>query len=139
MKKTVWAPRWALVAMVVSAMLAAGCGDDGGDSPAADAAATVDASTATNALGVRCGPSLDPCPTGHTCVVQGVPGGDTMQGYCSPTCNTDPDCTTGYGGPGRATCFSNNECTIVCTDACPTDLSCLATGGPTSVCAVPMQ
>ena len=109
-----------------------------------DAATSVDASTSSNNLGTLCGGSEPDCPTNDVCVVQPVPMGSGMRGYCSPMCTAVAECTTGYAGPGSPTCFSMNQCTIVCTTPgattgeCPNGLTCLATGGPTNVCAVQM-
>ena len=129
-----------LVAIVGLAGLVAGasaCGDDDGGNGGGGGSA-VDAAPGS-ALGVRCGPGLSDCPDDHTCVVRNLPDGSDSQGYCSPACTDDIDCTAGYTGPGDPVCFSANECVIVCTDAqlCPTGLTCLATGGPTDVCGVP--
>ncbi len=137
---------------VLALSLTAACGDeDPSPTPDAASAVTADAAAGTadaatggpdampsgdNALGVRCGPGNPECPADHTCVIQGIPGGSQMQGYCSPICNDNADCTDGYDGPGTALCFVANECSISCTDACPEGLECLSTGGPTFVCAV---
>lgn len=118
---------WNAALVALSLAVATGCGGDDG--------MTGDGG---NALGVRCGPDQPDCPADHTCVVQPVPDGSGMQGYCSPVCVDDVDCTEGYAGPGDPVCFSNDECTIVCSDMCPEGLTCLPTGGPTDVCAVEM-
>jgi hypothetical protein len=75
------------------------------------------------------------CPTDFTCEVRGAIGGATDRGYCSPVCGGDGDCTDGYAGPGDPTCLGS-ACIIVCDADCPAGLTCLPTGGPTSICAV---
>ena len=120
------------------------CGGDDDDGGTADAAAGSDAAAADAAagsaafLGQLCGPSLPACPTDYTCEIPGATGGSATDGYCSPMCDTVMDCTDGYGGPGNPACFVDDLCTIVCSiNDCPTGLTCLPTGGPTNVCAVP--
>jgi len=92
-------------------------------------------------LGTLCNEST-PCPEGGTCVFQPIPDGSMTEGYCSPTCETNDDCTADYTGPGRALCFSMNVCTLSCMvpngeKECPAGTECLPTKGPTFVCAVP--
>ncbi|MEZ4365878.1 MAG: hypothetical protein R2939_06275 [Kofleriaceae bacterium] len=124
---------------IVSACLGLfACGGD--DAPPVDAAppgpdAPVDAAP-PSALGQVCVDG-DPlaCPADYTCEIRGAIGGSADTGYCSPICSSDPDCTAGYTGPGTPTCLGN-ACILVCTDACPSGLTCLPTGGPTDICAV---
>jgi hypothetical protein len=84
-----------------------------------------------NALGSTCTASAE-CPAmpQHTCVF--LSAGNPNLGYCSPPCTTDPDCSTGFSGPGMATCFvpgQPNVCSIICESACPGDLVCADLGG----------
>lgn len=129
-----------------------GCSDDDDDSEVGDAAATIDAGiedsgtmdAATggiNALGQLCGEGRPDCPADHTCAQPGLVGASTNQGYCTPTCESDSDCTDEYDGPGSPSCFLPPECAISCSTPmtegeCPEGLTCLPTGGPTSACGV---
>jgi hypothetical protein len=122
-----------LIALPLALLLA--CGGDGGDAPAPDAAAGP-----SNRLGDTCSDD-DPCPSDppHQCVFLSV--GNPDLGYCSPVCATNDDCREGYTGPpsGELSCFVPDQpdaCTIVCEMPadCPGQLSCVATGGPVSVC-----
>jgi len=120
-------------------LLAACGGDDDGGSVSADASTPADA-TAANHLGQRCSAEL-PCPSSppHQCVY--LTSGNPDQGYCSPMCIEDTDCSDGYTGPatGQLSCFvpgMPNVCTIVCDTVadCPGDLACVSPGGPVNVC-----
>jgi hypothetical protein len=123
-----------LVALPLALLLGCG-GDDSSDAAAPDAAAG-----SSNRLGDTCS-DADRCPSDppHQCVFLSV--GNPDLGYCSPVCGTDDDCRLGYTGPasGALSCFVPDKpdaCTIVCeaTEDCPGQLSCVATGGPVSVC-----
>ncbi|ACY18155.1 hypothetical protein [Haliangium ochraceum] len=96
---------------------------------------------AANNLGQVCSGSA-PCPTDHTCVTLSF--GSANEGYCSPSCTEDLDCSTGYSGPPSGTVFCENPsapntCVIACTQSvdCPDGLSCESSGGPVSFCVVP--
>jgi hypothetical protein len=111
------------------AILGCGSGDDAppdNDDPDAMVAGPV------NGLGMTCTVAAE-CPSDpvHDCVF--LASGNPNLGYCSPVCATDPDCTTGFSGPGTATCFvpgQANLCSVTCaTDLCPGDLICADLGG----------
>ncbi|MEM9073559.1 MAG: hypothetical protein AAGE52_34025 [Myxococcota bacterium] len=113
------------------------------DTAVADTAVGEDAGDVMNFLGQVCGEGLPECPAEHTCTITPLPMGSTTQGYCSPNCATTDDCTNGYAGPGRPSCFFAPQCAISCdvpmgAGQCPEGLTCLPTGGPTSACGVAM-
>jgi hypothetical protein len=106
-----------------------GC-DSGDATPRADAAVPEAYEVCRSGMPADCAPA-------DSCQFPAVPNGSTMLGYCSPPCTTNPDCALDYTGPGTPTCLMPDVCMIVCTDACPTGLTCMDTGGPVKVCAVP--
>lgn len=116
-------------------LLLAACGD--GDAETPDAGVDEGMPMTVNALGELCSADGD-CPADHSCVIPPLPSGSTTDGYCSPNCATTDDCTDGYEGPGSISCFMPPSCFISCgsDDDCPTGLTCLPTGGPTSACGV---
>lgn len=129
----------------VALFLAACGGDDGDNGPDAAPQADAPLQQLVNALGQVCDEST-PCPDSpaHSCVYLNI--GSEVQGYCSPVCADNLDCSEGYDGPatGELTCFTPNDpqaCSIGCEVAadCPEDLECLPTGGPMSFCGVPPQ
>ena len=97
--------------------------------------------TGDNEWAQLCGSDLPDCPADQNCFMAPVPDGSTTQGYCSPSCQVDADCTDGFVGPGTALCFNPPNCLIDCLMAygdnqCPEGLTCLPTGGPTNACGV---
>lgn len=97
-----------------------------------------------NLWGDVCGEGEEDCPTDLNCVFPPLPDQSTTVGYCSPTCGSTEDCTDGFFGPGRASCFAEPDCVISCDEAftdgtCPEGLTCMPTGGPTNACGVPSQ
>ncbi|MEM1023000.1 MAG: hypothetical protein AAGD10_10045 [Myxococcota bacterium] len=131
---------------LMAALALCACGDDDNNGAGTGNGSGNDSSNGTgngdaNPLGQLCGDGLDACPSGSTCATPGLVGASDTQGYCTPVCASTPDCTTGYDGPGRASCFSAPECVISCDNPmaageCPDGLTCLPTGGPTSACGV---
>ncbi|MEO0601486.1 MAG: hypothetical protein AAF211_08625 [Myxococcota bacterium] len=126
----------------------AACGTDDGDSPVetAETAETGEAPIefGPNDWSTPCGGDLGDCPDGQSCYSPPLPDGSTTQGYCTPTCSVDADCTDGFSGPGDASCFVAPACLISCERAytdgtCPEGLTCLPTGGPTNACGIPAQ
>jgi hypothetical protein len=117
--------RWIFVLVV------AACGGGGSDPPQSDAPPSTPQHYDVCQMGVAAD-----CPAGDSCQVRTLLGGSTTWGYCSPPCTEDLNCEMGYTGPGTPTCFMPDECMIVCTDACPTGLTCLETGGPVRICGV---
>lgn len=114
------------------------------DAPDGAASADAPGGSTDNALGQTCD-NESQCPSDppHQCVF--LQSGDPNLGYCSPLCQTDPDCTEGYTGPGEPTCFVPDvpeACTIQCDPtqgdaACPEGLICHEPGGPVSFCTTP--
>lgn len=110
-----------------------------------DAPATADTDTDTpqpNDWGSLCSTAQPGCPTDQECAFPPLPDGSITEGYCSPVCQVDADCTEGYFGPGSASCVPAPTCLISCSTAyadgaCPEGLTCLPTGGPTNACGVP--
>jgi len=121
----------------------------GGDDPPVETTPTAETGTTApppvtgdNEWADRCGDGLPDCPEGQSCFVPPLPDGSTTEGYCSPTCAVDSDCTDGFFGPGTALCFNPPSCLIDCERAyvdgtCPEGLTCLPTGGPTNACGAP--
>ena len=133
------------LACLVALLVVAAC-DSGGDNMNPDGSMN-DAPGAVNALGQVCtlGASTG-CPSdpAHLCTSLSSVGSQT-QGYCTPLCTTEVECTTGYTGPatGQLACFpdqqNRNRCVIICgtKDDCPTGLDCLAPqGAPMAFCVV---
>ncbi|MEN0067365.1 MAG: hypothetical protein AAGA48_34865 [Myxococcota bacterium] len=107
----------------------------------ADPGTTMPAPTGDNEWAAPCGDGLPDCPADQTCYMPPLPDGSTTQGYCSPSCSEDAECTDGFFGPGTATCFVPPFCLISCDqafgeDLCPEGLTCLPTGGPTNACGI---
>lgn len=135
---------------VVSVLMFAACGDDGGSTkPKVDAPMQQMDAPATpmdmpqsggNALGQSCTFNMDPtmtgCPAAHSCTNIDVMGASDMMGYCSPMCTPmNGACATGYTGPagGMPQCALTTAmgqpptlCAIVCTTNanCPAGLTC---------------
>ncbi|MEM9693811.1 MAG: hypothetical protein AAGA56_14785 [Myxococcota bacterium] len=140
-----------LFGSVLLAVFLIACGDD--DDTEGETATTTTQDTATDtgggdAGGVEglyqvCGEGEAECPGDLICVLSPeTSDGDPARGYCAPACTaaTGAACAEGYNGPGMPVCFLD-ECVISCTtvdstDECPTGLTCLSTGGPTSACFV---
>ncbi len=128
---------------MVFALALSGC-DTGGDDGSGGG---VDANQSQNALGQVCTiGAASGCPSApeHICTKLDTVGSQT-QGYCSPLCVTNTECTDGYTGPatGTPTCFPDSQnrqrCVILCQSEadCPGGLACLAPGGaPMSFCVV---
>lgn len=134
---------------VAALLFGAGCGGDQSDTdpkttPTAETGETTPKVTGENEWAQLCGDGLAKCPADHHCFMAPVPAGSSTQGYCSPDCSVDTDCTDGFVGPGTALCFSPPDCLIDCLqaygdDQCPKGLTCLPTGGPTNACGVPAK
>lgn len=127
--------------------LVAGCAGGDSDSDPPTATDTTDTDTDTDPgpesdWATPCGGGLGDCPAGQECFSPPLPNGSTTQGYCTPSCSVEADCTDGYFGPGEASCFTPPNCLISCSQAyqdgtCPEGLTCIPTGGPTNACGVP--
>jgi hypothetical protein len=121
---------------VAALLVALGCGSDSGDGDG-DGDGDADAGFSDNELGRTCTLGVaDDCPADHSCQVRDIDGASDTEGYCSPMCDVDLDCASGYAGPGTPLCFSPPDCVIVCETECPAGLDCLFTGGAVNVCAV---
>ncbi|MEM6925792.1 MAG: hypothetical protein AAF602_02590 [Myxococcota bacterium] len=122
---------------------------DGGDDDPVETAQTGETGEAPIEFGPNdwsapCGDGLPDCPDGQSCYSPPLPDGSQTQGYCTPACSVDEDCTDGFSGPGDPSCFNPPACLISCDSAfmdgtCPEGLTCLPTGGPTNACGIPAQ
>lgn len=134
------------VIFISASLFLVGCAGEDTDS---DLPTDTDADTDTpteplpeNDWAAVCGTGHPDCPADQECVFPPLPDGSTTEGYCSPVCSADSQCTDGFEGPGRAACFIPPACLISCDQAyadgtCPVGLTCLPTGGPTNACGVP--
>lgn len=129
-------------------LLTVACSGDDDDPTPTETAVTAEtgtpAPTGDNAWGAPCGDGLPDCPADQTCYSPPLPMGSTTQGYCTPVCAVDADCTEAFFGPGSASCFVAPNCLISCDRAftdntCPEGLTCIPTGGPTNACGIPAQ
>jgi hypothetical protein len=86
----------------------------------------------TSPLGAECN-FYTPCASSYQCI-ELSPDPLTPDGFCTKSCTTDDDCSSGYDGPGVAKCTGNaptgKTCLVHCGDLgdgttdCPLSMSC---------------
>jgi hypothetical protein len=89
-------------------------------------------SVQTSPLGAECN-FYTPCASSYQCI-ELSPDPLTPDGFCTKSCTTDDDCSSGYDGPGVAKCTGNaptgKTCLVHCGDLgdgttdCPLSMSC---------------